>query len=145
DRLAQARAERFGLAGQLGIAEGLDLGLERVDAVDDRLERADLALVGIPQAGEELEHREAEYIPIHPIRPSGACVLRRTVRAPDSPAWGRTAHVGPRLPRSPAERPTNRPRGPVARRPSHGPGSVSADRADVPTGRRCWPSFGPAH
>jgi len=33
------------------------------------MELAELALVGVPQAGQELEHREAEYIPDQLQRP----------------------------------------------------------------------------
>ncbi len=64
DLVAQARAQLIGLRCELGIRESLDLGLERVDAIDDRLERSDFPLVGVPQAGQELEHREGEYRPM---------------------------------------------------------------------------------
>ena len=58
-----------GPAAELVVGEGLDLRLERVDALDERLESSDLPLVGVPQAGQELEHRACEYRPRRPKPP----------------------------------------------------------------------------
>ena len=54
DALAQAFAKHGGSAAELVIGECLDLRFERCDALDERLESSDLALVGVPQAGQEL-------------------------------------------------------------------------------------------
>ena len=80
DALAQAFAKHGGPAAELVIGEGLDLRFERGDALDERLESSDLALVGVPQAGQELEHRACEY---RPRRPKPSCApLDRCVAGP---------------------------------------------------------------
>ena len=72
DALAKSFAKHGGTAAELVIGESLDLRLERVDALDERLESSDLPLVGVPQAGQELEHRACEYRPRRPKPLEGA-------------------------------------------------------------------------
>ena len=78
DPLAQAGAELIGLGGELRVAEGLGLRLERVDAIDERLEGADLALVGVPHAGQKLEHRAASIAGFGPKFPQPASTIGLT-------------------------------------------------------------------
>ncbi len=59
------RPKLVGLGAKLGVGERLELRLQRVDALDDRLKALQLLLVGVQYAVEDIDH----------LSPAGRCAL----------------------------------------------------------------------
>ncbi len=80
---AQLLAQRDHALAQLLVGEGLELGLEAIDLVEDGPQASDLALVGVDEARQEVLHGSQKY------RPQTAATRADGARAPDRSAADR--------------------------------------------------------
>src|SRR4029450_1983318 len=62
DGLAEVGADLFEAPTDLPVGEGLDLWLERVGLVDERLDPFQLTVVRVDETGKEIQHGAVKYM-----------------------------------------------------------------------------------